>query len=124
MQTQKQAQQIYPKEGEVWWIGLDPTLGHEQNGRRPVVVVSPSDFNRVAGRIIAIPCTTKAAPAGTFRAQLQVPISSLPQATFAMPDQVRVLNWHARTAVCRGEAATAAELEAIRERLKALQGII
>ena len=107
----------------MWWIPLDPTLGHEQNGRRPVVVVSPGAFNRASGRIIAVPCTTKAAPAGSARAHLQVPIANMPQPTFAMPDQVRALDWVARNAEFKNQGATMAELEAIRERLKALQGI-
>jgi mRNA-degrading endonuclease toxin of MazEF toxin-antitoxin module len=35
------------KRGEIWLVGLDPTQGHEQKGRRPVLIVSPEAFNRV-----------------------------------------------------------------------------
>ena len=35
------------KRGEIWLVSLDPTLGHEQKGRRPVLIVSPEAFNRV-----------------------------------------------------------------------------
>jgi len=35
------------KRGEIWLVGLDPTEGHEQRGRRPVLIVSPEAFNRV-----------------------------------------------------------------------------
>lgn len=31
--------------GEVWLATLDPTVGHEQGGRRPVVIVSSTGFN-------------------------------------------------------------------------------
>ena len=30
-----------PAYGEVWYGDLDPTVGHEQAGRHPVLVVSP-----------------------------------------------------------------------------------
>ncbi|MHA6907693.1 type II toxin-antitoxin system PemK/MazF family toxin [Ralstonia pseudosolanacearum] len=112
-----------PAEGEIWWISLDPTKGHEQNGWRPIVVVSPGNFNDAAGRLIAVPCTTKAAPPGTHRAQLQVQLAETPEPTYAMPDQVRVLDWKEHKAQFRGQRATSAELDAIRERLKVLQGI-
>lgn len=34
------------KRGEIWLVSLDPTEGHEQKGRRPVLIVSPEVFNR------------------------------------------------------------------------------
>lgn len=112
-----------PRAGEVWWVSLNPTKGHEQAGYRPVVVVSPDSFNEATGRFFAVPCTTKEAPTGTHRRNLQVQVADMPEPTFAMPDQMRVLDWRERKAEFRGHRATAAELEAIRERLKVLQGI-
>jgi mRNA-degrading endonuclease toxin of MazEF toxin-antitoxin module len=35
------------KRGEIWMVGLDPSTGHEQKGRRQVLIVSPEAFNRV-----------------------------------------------------------------------------
>lgn len=35
-----------PAYGEVWFGDLDPTVGHEQAGRRPLLVVSPDAFNQ------------------------------------------------------------------------------
>ena len=35
------------KRGEIWLVALDPALGHEQKGHRPVLIVSPEAFNRV-----------------------------------------------------------------------------
>jgi mRNA interferase MazF len=46
--------------GEVWLASLDPTRGHEQAGRRPVVIVSDDLFNRgPAGLVIVLPVTTR-----------------------------------------------------------------
>lgn len=44
--------------GEIWLVDLDPTAGHEQRGTRPVMVVSPAEFNAVTGTPIVVPITT------------------------------------------------------------------
>jgi mRNA-degrading endonuclease toxin of MazEF toxin-antitoxin module len=46
------------KRGEIWLVSLDPTSGHEQKGRRPVLVVSPEAFNRVTKVPVVLPITT------------------------------------------------------------------
>ena len=44
--------------GEIWLVSLDPTAGHEQQGTRPVLIVSPAAFNRLTGTPIVLPITT------------------------------------------------------------------
>ena len=44
--------------GDVYLVSLDPTQGHEQQGRRPVLVVSPGAFNRLTKVPIVLPITT------------------------------------------------------------------
>ena len=46
------------KRGEIWLVGLDPTQGHEQKGRRPVLIVSPEAFNRVTRVPVVLPITS------------------------------------------------------------------
>jgi mRNA-degrading endonuclease toxin of MazEF toxin-antitoxin module len=46
------------KRGEIWLVGLDPTHGHEQKGRRPVLIVSPEAFNRVTKVPVVLPITS------------------------------------------------------------------
>src|SRR5437773_1720073 len=46
------------KRGEIWLVALDPTHGHEQRGRRPVLVVSPEAFNRVTRVPVVLPITS------------------------------------------------------------------
>src|SRR5262245_36812595 len=46
------------KRGEIWLVGLDPTAGHEQQGSRPVLIVSPEVFNRVTKVPVVVPITT------------------------------------------------------------------
>lgn len=48
------------KRGEIWLVALDPTQGHEQKGRRPVLIVSPEAFNRVTQVPVVVPITSGA----------------------------------------------------------------
>ena len=45
--------------GEVYWAELDPTLGQEQGGRRPVLVLSEDIFNVRSGTVIAVALTSQ-----------------------------------------------------------------
>jgi len=44
--------------GDIYLVSLDPTQGHEQQGRRPVLIVSPGAFNRLTKVPIVLPITT------------------------------------------------------------------
>jgi len=46
------------KRGEIWLVALHPVEGHEQKGRRPVLIVSPDAFNRVTHVPIVVPITS------------------------------------------------------------------
>jgi mRNA-degrading endonuclease toxin of MazEF toxin-antitoxin module len=46
------------KRGEIWLVNLDPTSGHEQRGRRPVLIVSPEPFNRITKVPVVLPITS------------------------------------------------------------------
>ena len=46
------------KRGDIWLVSLDPTAGHEQQGTRPVLIVSPAAFNNLTGTPVVLPITT------------------------------------------------------------------
>ena len=46
------------KRGEIWLVALDPAEGHEQRGRRPVLVVSPDAFHRLTRVPVVLPITS------------------------------------------------------------------
>jgi mRNA interferase ChpB len=46
------------KRGEVWFVDLDPAVGGEQQGVRPVLVVSSDEFGRITGNAIICPITS------------------------------------------------------------------
>src|SRR5437763_11353089 len=54
---------VSPQRGEVWLADLDPTFGHEQGGRRPVLVVSVDTFNAGrSGLAVVLPVTSRVRP--------------------------------------------------------------
>jgi mRNA-degrading endonuclease toxin of MazEF toxin-antitoxin module len=44
--------------GDIFLVSLDPAQGQEQQGRRPVLVVSPGAFNRLTRVPIVLPITS------------------------------------------------------------------
>ena len=45
--------------GDVVWADLEPTKGHEQSGRRPVLILSHDIFNEKSGTVIAVALTSQ-----------------------------------------------------------------
>jgi len=51
---------VEPKRGEIWSLNFDPTVGHEQSGTRPALIVSEDTFNSgPAGLVIVVPVTSR-----------------------------------------------------------------
>lgn len=49
------------KRGEIWRVALDPTVGHEQAGTRPALILSVDQFNASgADLVVVLPVTSKA----------------------------------------------------------------
>jgi len=46
------------KRGDIYQVSLDPTSGHKQQGKRPVLIVSPDSFNRLTHTPVVLPITT------------------------------------------------------------------
>jgi len=44
--------------GDVVWADLDPAAGHEQNKRRPLIVVSNDEYNRYNNLVMTVPITS------------------------------------------------------------------
>jgi mRNA interferase MazF len=56
------AEECWPNAGDLVWTDFDPTLGREQAGRRPALVVSPAAFARNTGFVLVCPITTRIRP--------------------------------------------------------------
>ena len=46
------------KRGDIYLVCLDPTAGHEQQGTRPVLIVSATAFNRLTKTPMVLPITS------------------------------------------------------------------
>ena len=84
------------RRGEIWLVGLDPVEGHEQRGRRPVLIVSPEAFNRVTRVPVVVPITSGGRFART--AGFAVPLTGAGTKTTGVVrcDQPRALDLGAR----------------------------
>lgn len=78
--------------GDIFAGGLDPVVGHEQAGRRPVLAISINPMNNSAAElVIAVPLTTTDR-SNALHVQLEPPEGGLTRVSFAMPEMVRVLS--------------------------------
>ncbi|HEY4517195.1 MAG TPA: type II toxin-antitoxin system PemK/MazF family toxin [Candidatus Paceibacterota bacterium] len=48
-----------PERGDMVWLTFDPTLGHEQGGHRPALVITRRIFNARHGVAFVIPISSK-----------------------------------------------------------------
>ena len=54
--------EYWPDAGDLIWTDFDPTLGREQAGRRPALVVSPTAFALNTGFVLVCPITSRVRP--------------------------------------------------------------
>ena len=105
--------------GEIYWAELDPALGHEQSGRRPVLVLSEDVFNARSGTVIAVALTSQEPRAG-FPLTLKIVGSGFPKQSWVKISQIRTLSVQ-RLGSKMGNA-TAEEVTAILEGLNEILG--
>jgi mRNA interferase ChpB len=84
------------KRGDIYLVSLDPSQGREQRGSRPVLIVSPSEFNSATQLPIVCPITS----GGDFarRIGFAVPISGIKTTGVVRCEQPRVLDLSSRNA--------------------------
>jgi len=84
--------------GDIYWVSLDPTAGHEQRGHRPVLVVSPTAFNRLTKTPVVVPITTGGSFARTAGFAVPLEGAGTKTAGIIRCDQPRALDLNARNA--------------------------
>jgi mRNA interferase MazF len=83
-----------PDRGDVVWISLSPQAGHEQAGRRPALVLSPRAYNARVGLALLCPITSRVKG---YPFEVVIP-AGLSVAGAVLADQVKSLDWRARSA--------------------------
>jgi mRNA interferase MazF len=81
----KHSKQNRVNRGEIWLINLDPAQGSEIKKTRPAIILSRSDYNRVAGTVTVVPVST-----GRFIESFHTRVSSLKNDSHAVIPQIRV----------------------------------
>ncbi len=77
--------------GDIIWADLNPTIGHEQSGLRPVLVLSHEVFNKNSGTVIALAITSQPQRAA-FPLTLELEGTELPKKSWVKISQIRTLS--------------------------------
>lgn len=77
--------------GDIVWAELNPVVGHEQAGRRPVVVISADVFNERSGTVIAMALSSQPQRAG-FPLTLEIESGKLGTPSWVKISQIRTLS--------------------------------
>jgi mRNA interferase ChpB len=78
------------KRGDIYIVSLNPTQGREQQGHRPVLIVSPTEFNAATKLPVVLPITNGREFAR--RIGFAVEISGIKTTGLVRCDQPRVLD--------------------------------
>lgn len=105
-----------PGRGDLVWLSFDPQAGHEQAGRRPAIVLSPTSYNDTVGLALGCPVTSRVKG---YPFEVILP-DGLPIHGVVLADQVRNLDWRTRRAEIAGQAPAAV----VREVLGKLQALL
>jgi mRNA interferase MazF len=107
-----------PDAGDLIWVEPDDTVGTEQRGRRPALVLSPGALNALTGRAVILPITSRVR-GDPFETSL--PIDARVSGV-VLCDQIRTIDWRARGAKPAG-TAPAEVLTDARAKVAALLGL-
>src|SRR3972149_4188065 len=77
--------------GDIRWAELNPVVGNEQAGRRPVLVLSQDVFNDRSGTVIAVVLTSKT-PRYGFPLYLALESKGLPKKSWVKISQIRTFS--------------------------------
>lgn len=82
--------------GDIYLVSLDPTSGHEQQGTRPVLIVSPKAFNQLTRTPLVLPITSGGSFARTAGFAVSLTGAGTTTTGVVRCDQPRVLDIAAR----------------------------
>ncbi|HUY67832.1 MAG TPA: type II toxin-antitoxin system PemK/MazF family toxin [Alphaproteobacteria bacterium] len=109
-----------PDAGDIVWVDLDPRVGREQGGRRPVVVVTDNAFWQTTGMVVLCPITSKIRP---FPSSVVLP-DGLPIKGEILTGQIRCVDTTVRPFKFSGVHVPPETLDEIRAKLGVLLGIL
>jgi mRNA interferase MazF len=108
------------KRGEVWTVELDPTLGHEQAGRCPALILSVDEFNESPADLVTLLPITSEPRQLLTRIPITPPEGGLRFQSWVICEQVRTVSKR-RLVSCSGRI-TPATLAAVTDIVGLLLG--
>jgi mRNA interferase MazF len=78
--------------GEIWLAQLDPTVGHGQGGRRPVVVVSANGLHSLPINMVMVVPLTATDRGLVTQPRVAGSASGLSRPSFARPEDLRAID--------------------------------
>jgi mRNA interferase MazF len=88
------AKRYVPERGDIVWLQFDPQAGHEQAGKRPALVISPSSYNGRVGLALLCPITSQEKG---YPFEVVLP-AGLKVRGVVLADQIKSLDWQIRRA--------------------------
>ncbi len=77
--------------GDIYWVDLGSTVGNEQAGFRPVLIISLDAFNKHANTVVALAITSQPQHV-EFPLACELKIKSLPKKSWVKISQIRTLS--------------------------------
>jgi len=81
-----------PSRGQVWKVDLSPTVGHEQTGTRPALVVSVDAFNQGPRDLAVVLPITSQAKGIPFHVRIEPPEGGLSMRSFVKCEDIRSIS--------------------------------
>lgn len=115
MKSGKPTKIYIPERGDIVKLDFSPHLGHEQGFKRPAIILSPSQYNKLASLAVMCPITehSKGYP---FEVEL---LEGMKTIGVVLSDQIKSFDWKARK-IKFVEKAPTELLEEVLAKLEAL----
>ena len=107
--------------GEIYYADLDPVVGSEQGGERPVLVIQNNAGNKYGPTVIVLAITSHYHKKKRWPTHVPIDGSGLPVNSIVLAEQVRTVDKTRLT--CHVGRASTASMEAVDRALKISMGV-
>lgn len=80
------------RRGEIYYANLEPVVGSEQGGERPVLIVQNDTGNRFSPTTIIAPITSRTTKKALFPTHIRISADCLVKDSVVLLEQIRVID--------------------------------
>jgi mRNA interferase MazF len=110
-----------PSRGEIWDLDFDPTIGHEQAGSRPALILSVDIFNEGPADLLVVAPVTRTERKVRWHVPVKPPEGGLVAQSFIQCENVRSVSKQ-RMKRRRGRVSEST-LQQVEDRIRILLGL-